>query len=105
MTRDALNTLLDIIKPPGHPALPKQKGVSGACPPDAQLGLLLFYVGSTMAMEHLCLLFGITPSVCSQIRNNMLKLVLRKLRHLPMAKVQFPDEEKNAEICPVSMYL
>ena len=65
LTRDAFNILLDIIKPPGHPALPKRKGRKWSLPPDAQLGLLLFYVGSTMAMKHLCLLFGITPSICS----------------------------------------
>ena len=65
LTRDAFNTLLDIIKPPGHSALPKQKGRKWSLPPDAQWGLLLFYVGSTMVMKHLCLLFGITPSVCS----------------------------------------
>jgi hypothetical protein len=33
--------------------------------PEGYLGLLLFYLGSTMNNKHLCLIFGITPLVCS----------------------------------------
>ena len=42
------------------------------------------------------------PSVCLQILNNMLKLVLRKLHHLPIAKVQFPDEEKMQQFAQLA---
>jgi len=49
----------------------------------AQLGLFLFNIGSTMRIKHLCLIFGITPSTCSEILNKMLVLVVHKLiRHL-----------------------
>jgi hypothetical protein len=34
--------------------------------PEGYLGLLLFYLGSTMNYKHLCLVFGITPPVCSR---------------------------------------
>jgi hypothetical protein len=40
--------------------------------PDGYLGLLLFYLGSKMQYRHLCLIFGITPSVCSRAINMML---------------------------------
>jgi len=33
--------------------------------PSAELGLFLFYIGSTMNLKHLCLIFGKTPAVCS----------------------------------------
>ncbi len=39
--------------------------------PDGYLGLLLFYLGK-MQYGHLCLIFGITPSICSHVINVML---------------------------------
>jgi hypothetical protein len=60
----------------------------------AQLGLLLFYIGSTMGMKHLCMIFGITPSTCSEIISKMLtKVVHKHIRH-PLAIVQFPSAKK-----------
>ena len=94
LTREMFITLLDIIKPPGHPALPKRKGRKWSLPRDAQLGLLLFYIGSTMAIKNLCLLFGITTSVCSRILNNVLKLCVRRLHCHPITKVEFSNAEK-----------
>ena len=94
LTREAFNILLDIIKPPGHHALPKAKGHKWPLPPDAQLGLLLFYLGSMMNYKYLCLIFGITPSACSRILNNMIKLVVRRLHCHDSAKVSFPSPEK-----------
>jgi hypothetical protein len=60
LTREAFNTLLDIIKSPGHPALGKRMGHKWPLPLDAQLNLLLFFIGSRMAI-HLCLLFCMSP--------------------------------------------
>jgi len=65
--------------------------------PDGYLGLLLFYLGSMMTSKHLCLIFGITPSVCSRAINFMLSRVVRNLRVHPMARIQFPNNEKMAE--------
>ena len=65
--------------------------------PEGCLGLLLFYLGSTMNYKHLCMLFGITPSVCSRVINMMLKKVVRGLRSHPTAQVKFPDAVKMRE--------
>ena len=65
--------------------------------PDGYLGLVLFYLGSTMNYKHLCLIFGITPSVCSRAINWMLKKTVRALRAHPFARVQFPSREKMRE--------
>ena len=65
--------------------------------PDGYLGLVLFYLGSTMSYKHLCLIFGITPSVCSRAINWMLKKIVRNLRDHPFARVKFPDGEKMRE--------
>ena len=35
-----------------------------------ELGIILFYLGSSMTISHLCLIFGCTPSRCSDIINN-----------------------------------
>jgi hypothetical protein len=59
--------------------------------PEGYLGLLLFYLGSTMNYKHLCLIFGITPSVCSRGINWMLKKIVRALTDHPFAQVKFPD--------------
>jgi hypothetical protein len=58
--------------------------------PPAQLGLYLFFIGRTMGNKHLCLFFGIT----SEIINEMLLLVVCKLKRHPLAEVMFPDAEK-----------
>jgi hypothetical protein len=50
-----------------------------------------------MSYKHLCMLFGITPSVCSRIIKKMLSKVVRKLRNHPFAQVRFPDEHKMRE--------
>lgn len=65
--------------------------------PDGYLGLVLFYMGSTMTNKHLCLIFGTTPSVCSRAINWMLKKIVRALRDHPFARVKFPDREKMRE--------
>ena len=50
-----------------------------------------------MQYNHLCLLFGITPSVCSRLINTMLKKVVRRLRSHLIAQVKFPDAAKMRE--------
>jgi hypothetical protein len=62
--------------------------------PEGYLGLLLFYLGSTMTYKHLCLIFGITPTVCSHLVNWMLKINVWLLRGHPFAKVKIPNGEK-----------
>ncbi len=62
--------------------------------PDGFLVLLLFYLGSTMNYKHLCLLFGLTPSVCSRVINWMLRRTVRLLNGNPFAEVSFPAMQK-----------
>jgi hypothetical protein len=65
--------------------------------PDGYLGLILFYLGSTMINKHLCLIFGTTPSVCSRAINWMLRKIVRALRNHPFARVKFPNRDKTRE--------
>jgi hypothetical protein len=65
--------------------------------PEGYLGLLLLYLGSTMNTKHLCLIFGITPSVCSRGINQMFKKIVHALTDHPFAQVKFPDGEKMRE--------
>jgi hypothetical protein len=65
--------------------------------PDRYLGLLLFYLGSTMQYKHLCLIFGLTLSVCGRAINWMLQRTVRLLNGNPFAKVKFPDNVKMKE--------
>ncbi len=65
--------------------------------PEGYLGLLLFYLGSTMNYKHLRLIFGIPPSVCSGGINRMLKKIVCALMDHPFAQVKFPDRDKMRE--------
>jgi hypothetical protein len=66
MSRQAFPLLHDILflgeqsQRTGRPPLMQLTG---------QLGLFLFFIGSTMGYKHLHMLLGITPSVCSRIIN------------------------------------
>jgi hypothetical protein len=62
--------------------------------PEGCLGLLLFYLGSTMNHKHLCMISGIVPGVCSKVVCAMLRLAVRRLADNPIAEVRFPSAEK-----------
>ncbi len=72
----------------------RQVGRLRSLRPDGYLGLVLFYFGSTMSYKHLCLIFGITPLVCSRVICYMLRLVVLRLSDHPIAQVRFLDPEK-----------
>ena len=80
LTREAFDMLHNILKPPGHPSLPKRRGRKWSLTSEGQLGLFLFYICSTLNYKYLCLIFGVTPNACSRILRNMLKLVVWRLR-------------------------
>jgi hypothetical protein len=61
----------------------------------SQLGLYLFFIGSTMGIKHLCLIFVVVLSVCSKVINRVLRWVVRKLKDDPLAKVRFPDADEK----------
>jgi hypothetical protein len=50
-----------------------------------------------MHYKHLCLIFGLTPSVCSCAINWMLRRTVRLLNDHPFAKVKVPDNAKMRE--------
>jgi len=63
-----------------------------------ELGLILFYLGSTMKHSELCLIFGCTPTRCSVYINHQLRFLSRKLRNHPKARIHWPNTlaEKEA---------
>jgi hypothetical protein len=91
LTRHAFSLLHDVLFVGQQP---QRMGRPRLMESTSQLGLFLFYLGSTMGMKHLCMIFGITPSTCSEVIDKMLHLVVRKLKRHPMAAVKFPDAEK-----------
>ncbi len=94
LTQEAFVMLHDILKPPGHPSLPRRRGHKWSLTSEGQLGLLLFYISSTMNYKYLCLIFGITLNACSHMLRNMLKLTVRHLHFHPLARIKFPSIEK-----------
>jgi hypothetical protein len=64
--------------------------------PTTQLGVYLFFVGSAMGIEHLSLIFGEVPSICSDVINKMLQLVRNELKNDPFAEA---TTEKNGFVC------
>jgi hypothetical protein len=69
--------------------------------PDGYLGLVLFYLGSTMNHKYLCLVFDTTPSVCSRAINWLLRKIVRALRNHPFARVKFPNSDKMREYAAI----
>lgn len=60
-----------------------------------ELGLLLFYCGSTMKIKELCLLFGITPTRCSVTINKLLPFVVERLKGNPEARIRWPHTQEE----------
>jgi len=94
LTREAFDSLVTIVIPPGHSLRRRRRGRPWSLPPDGMLGLLLCYLGSQMTIKWLCLIFGITPSPCCRILKKILRMTVKRLRFHPLARVAFPNEEK-----------
>ncbi len=73
LSGNAFAILLDYLSDLDNIAQHHRRGHLRLLYPDGYLGLLLFYLGSSMNYKHLCIIFGITPSVCSCAINWMLK--------------------------------
>ncbi len=73
----------------------RHRGCPCSMGPDGYLGLLLFYLGSTMYNKHLCLIFGLTLSVCGRVINWMQIRTVRLLHGNPFAQVKFPNNAKS----------
>jgi hypothetical protein len=94
LAHDVFIMLYNILQLPDHHSLDRRKERKWTLLSDAQLGLLLLYSGSTMNYKHLCLIFGIIPSVCSRILVHMVKPTIGCLHCHASAKVTFPSPEK-----------
>ncbi len=97
VTRRAFRLLLEYLFDNDEIFPHRRCGQPCSTGPDGYLDLLLFYLGSTMNYKHLCLIFGLTPSVCSRTINWMLGRRVRLLNDHPFAKVKFPDNAKMRE--------
>ena len=103
VTRHVFRMLLRILYNPRELLLARfnyasRPGRKPSLLPPAELGLFLYFIGSTMNIKHLCMLFGSTPSVCLQSLRKLLKRIPRKLLNHPFAKVKLPSEEKMHEL-------
>jgi hypothetical protein len=101
-TREAFNMLLEDLFDMGRHrgrgiSRRKRRGRPPLLSPEDQLGLILFYFGSTMTMKFLCMIFGITPSACSRTLRHMLKRIVKTLQMHLWSRVKFPDAEKMRE--------
>jgi hypothetical protein len=56
-----------------------------------RVGLVVFFLGSTLMTKHLCLIFGIVPSVANEEIHEMLERLVPKLKGNHHARVKFPD--------------
>jgi hypothetical protein len=97
LTREAFWALLDYIFDVEDIVLCCRHGQPCSMGPDGYLGLLLFYLGSTVNNEHLCLIFELTPSDCSRAINWMLQKTVRLLNNDPFAKAKFRSNAKMRE--------
>ena len=62
-----------------------------------QVGLILLFYNSNLKTKHICLIFGIVPSVCNRYINKMLKRVAQKLRKNIHARIKWPNQEEMRE--------
>jgi hypothetical protein len=97
LTREAFRALLDYIFDVEDIALCRRRGGPCSVGSDRYLGLLLFYLGSTMNNKHHCLIFGLTPSICGRGINWMLQKTVRLLNNNPFAKEKFPSNATMRE--------
>lgn len=62
-----------------------------------KLGLYLLYATSRMEVKFLCMIFGIVPTTCIKYINEMMKLVVKKLKNHETAKISFPMSETRKQ--------
>ena len=86
--------LEDVIFP-AKERLRSKRGRPSILDDRGQLGLFVFFLGSSMSLSQLCMIFGIVPSSASRFINRMLKKVPVKLRKNRFAQIKFPDETEK----------
>jgi DDE superfamily endonuclease len=91
-TRDAFRNLR-IVLFGDHDNDGRRVGRPSSLDPNGELGLYLFFVGSTMGLKHLCLIFGVVPTTAAITIWKMMKVICKLLRRHPAAEVSFPDDD------------
>jgi len=57
-----------------------------------EIGLTIFFLTSHMRIKHLCLMFGVVPTVCRETIDRMLVKIIAALDRHPHARTRFPNE-------------
>ena len=73
LSRRAFAMLMDYLFDLEDMARHRPRGRPPSLCPTGCVGLLLFYLGSTMSYKHPCMIFGLTPTVRGRTINWMLK--------------------------------
>jgi len=80
--RNTFSRLRSVIFGDPEPVERRKRGRPPLLDESDQLGLiLLFYRNSTLRVKHLCLLFGVTPSVVRRCICEMMHLIVNILEH------------------------
>jgi hypothetical protein len=58
-----------------------------------ELGLILIYLGSSMNLSYLCLIFGYTSARCSLVINRQLHFLSRRLNNNAKAQILYILED------------
>ena len=94
LMREAFDSMVYIVIPPGHTMRRRRRGRPCSLLPDGMLGLILCFLGSQMTIKWLCLIFGITSTPCSHILKKNRHMTVKRLHFHPLARLKFPDEQK-----------
>lgn len=94
-SRAAFKDLFTVCFPPEELAV--KAGRPSSLDNQGKLGLYLFYLGSRMSVKHLCLIFGVVPSVACKYINEMIKLVPSRLSSNARAAILYPDEDQKQQ--------
>jgi hypothetical protein len=89
LNRHAFRCLLQYLFDDDEIVTRRRRGRPHSLGPVGYLGLLQY--------KHLCLIFGLTLTVCGKAINWMLRRTVRLLNDHPFAKVRFPDDLKMSE--------
>lgn len=97
MNRQTFAMLKEILWPNVLEIHTIRRGRPSLLDENGKLGLFLIWSNSMMRIKHISMIFGITPSVASDVISNMLYLLCEKLKIHPISRISYPNIEKMAE--------
>jgi hypothetical protein len=92
-TRPAFKTLLRIVFPENDTGV-NRRGRPQLLDPKDKLGMLCIYMNSRMDVKHLCLIFGVVPTTCSDTVEHMVVRVIKYLKNNPLSRIKFPTDDE-----------